>query len=185
MTRKHWIWLGCGTAGLVCLVLAVSALLARSREKNDTGDAYIPPEDSSRYTVPIEDFTLSSPDGDLALYDCTDTPVVLRFFTPGEEDLPKELALMEELSAQYEGAVLFLPVCAPEDRERSAALFRQNGIGLCLYTDTTGKAKEACAVTQTPSTVFIDAAGFHAAKSKGAIDEETLRFGVSMIAPKG
>lgn len=185
--RKLWFIIGCGALGVVTTVFVISALLANAREGRYDGISVTPIPSTAAaelYTVPVEEFTLETETGSVALYDLSETPLVVRFFSADEEDLLDELAALQALSDQYEGAVLFLPVCAADEAERARQIFTQNGIGLCLYTDPLGEAKEACAITQVPSTVFIDVEGFLAARSDGAIDAEALRFGVSLIEPK-
>lgn len=183
MKKKETLWLAGAAAVLIGAVLLLSFLSTLSREKACEAAA-IPAETGAAFdAVPVAEMLLHSPKGDVWLSDLEGTPVVLHFFSPGTEP-GEELTLINDLSLQYEEKVLFLPVCEAEERAAAEALFAANGIALPLYTDGIPSAKEACAITQVPSTVFIDAGGFLAARSQGAVEAEAMLFGISLIAPK-
>lgn len=186
MKKKILLWSVCAAVGIICAVLLLSLLASRSRDKARavSADTSYPVGSGAAFdAVPVTDFLLTSEEGEFWLSDLEGTPLVIHFFAPDGNVPGEELLLMNDLSLQYEDRLLFLPVCAAEDLSAARALFSQNGIALPLYAESSSNAKEACAVTQTPSTVFIDDGGFLAARSGGAVDEETMRFGISLIAP--
>lgn len=135
---------------------------------------------------PAPDFTVYTADGEpVKLSDMKGTPVVLNFWASWCPPCKSEMPDFNEICKEFEGKVTFMMVNLT-DGESETVESARNFIHMMEYTfpvyyDTDMDASTVYGIQSIPTTFFIDAEGYLIAYGSGALDSETLRYGISMI----
>ena len=91
----------------------------------------------------------------------------------------------DEIAKEYAGKVAFMMVDltdgVQETQEKAQAFIDSMGYTFPVYFDKDSDAAYKYGIQSIPTTIFIDANGNLIAGATGAIDGETLRYGISMI----
>lgn len=133
------------------------------------------------------DFTVQDYDGNaVKLSDYIGTPIVLNFWAswcpPCKEEMPHFNKVSEEYSREE---LLFLMVDLAEGSretvEAGKEFVEDNNYTFTVLFDTEQDAAATYGVRSIPTTYFINKEGHIIAKADTGIDEETLRYGVSLI----
>ena len=135
---------------------------------------------------PAPDFTVYTADGKaVKLSDMKGMPVVLNFWASWCPPCKSEMPDFDEICKEFEGKVTFMMVNLT-DGENETVESARNFIHMMEYTfpvyyDTDMDASTVYRIESIPTTFFIDAEGYLIAYGSGALDGETLRYGISMI----
>jgi thiol-disulfide isomerase/thioredoxin len=138
--------------------------------------------------IAAPDFTVQDAAGnEVKLSNLAGKPVVLNFWAswcpPCKSEMPEFNKVYEELGGEVTFMMVDLVDGARETAETGAAYVAEQGFTFPVYYDTSGEAASAYGVSAIPSTVFIDKDGNAVTGAQGAIDEATLRKGISFITP--
>lgn len=140
--------------------------------------------DISKQKAP--DFTAYDADGNaIKLSDMEGKPVVLNFWASWCPPCKGEMPHFDEVHAELGDEVQFMMVDlvdgGRETVETGATYIKEQGYGFPVYFDTDGEGNYIYGVRSIPTTIFIDKDGNVVASAQGAIDEATLRKGISMV----
>lgn len=133
------------------------------------------------------DFTAQDYDGnEVKLSDYIGTPIVLNFWAswcpPCREEMPHFNKVSEEYS---EDELIFLMVDlvdgTGETIESGKEHVEEAGYTFTVLFDTKQDAAITYGIQSIPVTIFIDKDGYIEGAARGTIDEETLRYGISLI----
>ena len=138
---------------------------------------------------PIEalDFTVLDHDGNaVKLSDYIGTPIVLNFWASWCPPCREEMPHFNKVSEEYpKDELVFLMVDlvdgGRETIEKGKAFVEENGYTFTVLFDTEQNAAATYGISSLPTTIFIDKDGYIAGGVRGGIDEETLRYGISLI----
>lgn len=131
------------------------------------------------------DFTFTDQHGQqLNLFSHIGSPILLHFWNGDSESVVAELQALERAYRLYGDSVVFLSVHTKgtQSQDDARALFAREVPDMPIYFDEDGSALAICGSPLPPVTFFIDADGFIAAAADGSIDEDTLLFGLSLLA---
>ena len=113
------------------------------------------------------------------------TPVVLNFWASWCPPCKAEMPEFDEIAKEYADKVAFMMVNltdgVQETQEKAQAFIDSMGYTFPVYFDKDSDAAYKYGIQSIPTTIFIDANGNLIAGATGAIDGETLRYGISMI----
>lgn len=103
-----------------------------------------------------------------------DKPVVVSFFTSGNDACVQEIDLMERLRRAYP-KVAFIAVSLGDDRDRSRDQKRSRGWGMPVAYDRSGALSALYGVAVCPHVTFVRRGGEVAATQVGTLDEPGFR----------
>ncbi len=144
-------------------------------------------EPQDKEPIKALDFTVHDYDGnEVKLSDYIGTPIVLNFWASWCPPCRAEMPHFNEVSEEYpEDKLIFLMVDlvdgGRETIEKGKALVEENGYTFTVLFDTEQNAAATYGISSLPTTYFIDKDGYIAGGARGSIDEETLRYGISLI----
>lgn len=123
--------------------------------------------------------------GEVSLTSLLGRPIVLNFWASWCPPCISEMPEFQKIYEEQGSEILFLMVNVTdgsrETTETAGAFIAEQGYTFPVYYDVYLSAANAYSVTSIPATYFINAEGEIAAGARGAIDEETLLMGISMI----
>lgn len=131
------------------------------------------------------DFTALDKDGnEVKLSDLIGKPLVLNFWAswcpPCKGEMPHFNTVYDELSEDVTFVMVDMVDGGRETMEKGKKHIEDSGFTFPVYYDTDSEAAIAYGVSSLPTTYFVDKDGYVITGAKGAIDEETLRLGISM-----
>jgi len=144
------------------------------------------PEDTDK-RVKAPDFTVYDRDGhEVKLSDFLGTPVVLNFWASWCPPCVSEMPDFDKVAKEYPDDVLqFLMVDLVDGQretvETGSKFVDEKGFGFKVLYATQPDAAYTYGVRSIPTTYLIDAEGYIVTGAEGALDEEILRLGISMI----
>jgi len=145
------------------------------------------PESTEEKRMAAPDFTVQDAEGNsVKLSDLFGKPIVLNFWAtwcpPCRSEMPDFNAVFEELGEDIHFVMLDAVDGIRETREIGEAYVAEQGFTFPVYYDMEQEAVIQYGIRAFPTTIFIDSEGYVAAGAEGAIDQETLRKGIDMIA---
>jgi len=145
------------------------------------------PESTEEKRMAAPDFTVQDAEGNsVKLSDLFGKPIVLNFWAtwcpPCRSEMPDFNAVFEELGEDIHFVMLDAVDGTRETREIGEAYVAEQGFTFPVYYDMEQEAVIQYGIRAFPTTIFIDSEGYVAAGAEGAIDQETLRKGIDMIA---
>ena len=143
--------------------------------------------EESQELVPAPDFTVYDADGnEVSLSDFIGKPTVVNFWAswcgPCQMEMPDFDKMYQELGEEVNFFMVNMTDGSRETIEIAKKFVEDAGYSFPIYYDTDMDAAMTYGVNSLPSTYFIDAEGHAVARGQGAIDAETLRYGIDMIS---
>lgn len=135
---------------------------------------------------PAPDFTVYTADGKaVKLSDMKGKPVVLNFWASWCPPCKAEMPDFDKVCKEYDGRVTFMMVNLTDGKNETVESAR-NFIHMMeysfpVYYDTKMDATNKYGIQSIPTTYFIDAEGNLVAYGSGALSEDALRRGITMI----
>ncbi len=132
------------------------------------------------------DFTVYDEDGNaVKLSDFIGKPIVLNFWASWCGPCQSEMPDFDQANKELDGAVQFLMVNATDGQRETvttaSSFVEKNGYTFPVFFDKFMDASNTYGAYALPTTYFIDADGYMAARAQGAIDAELLQQGLDMI----
>jgi len=149
-----------------------------------------PGDDEPEKKIKAPDFTVVDYDGnEVRLSDFFGTPIVLNFWASWCPPCREEMPHFNKVSEEFEkDELLFLMVDLAEGSretvESGKNFIEENGFTFTVLFDIQQDAAITYGIRSIPSTLFIDRDGYVIGGITGGIDEETLRYGISLILGK-
>jgi len=142
--------------------------------------------DSAEEKTPAPDFSMIDINGnEIMLSGMKGKPVVLNFWASWCPPCRVEMPDFDKVYKELGDDVHFMMVClvdgVRETIQRGTVFITEQGFSFPVYFDTRQEGAYAYGIRSIPTTLFIDSEGFAAAGVQGAIDESTLRRGISLI----
>ena len=143
-------------------------------------------EEQTEEFVMAPDFTVYDAEGNAVnLSEFFGKPIILNFWASWCGPCQMEMPVFEEAYKTYGEEVQFLMVNSTagyrETLEAAKAFIEDNGYSFPAYFDTEASAAMAYGVNSLPATYFIDGEGHALARKPGAIDFDTLVYGIQMV----
>ena len=158
-----------------------------SAEKNEAEDKAESEEEAAQAElVMAPDFTVYDQEGNaVSLSDFVGKPTIVNFWASWCGPCQKEMPDFEEKYKELGGEVNFLMVNmtdgSRETVEKAKKFIEDAGYSFPVYYDTDLDAAYTYGVNSIPATYFIDAEGHAVARGQGAIDADTLQYGIDML----
>ena len=144
-------------------------------------------EAESQELVMAPDFTVYDAEGNaVSLSDFIGKPTIVNFWAswcgPCQMEMPDFDEMYQELGDEVNFFMVNMTDGSRETVEAAKKFIEDSGYSFPIYFDTDLDAAMTYGVNSLPSTYFIDAEGHAIARGQGAIDAETLKYGIDMIS---
>ncbi len=183
MNKKiSWI---IGLIALAALIGGASVLYNKySGEVENSGEAI---SEETPELVMAPDFTVYDADGNAVnLSDFIGKPTIVNFWAswcgPCQMEMPDFDEMYQKLGEEVNFFMVNMTDGSRETVEVAKKFIEEAGYSFPIYFDTDMDAAMTYGVNSLPSTYFIDAEGHAIARGQGAIDAETLQYGIDMIS---
>ncbi|MBQ8259030.1 MAG: TlpA family protein disulfide reductase, partial [Clostridia bacterium] len=131
---------------------------------------------------PAPDFIVFDANGNpVRLSDMRGKPVVLNFWASWCPPCKAEMPDFDKVSRELDGEVVFMMVNIWDTQAAAEAIIDSMGYTFPVYFDLLEDAVGKYGIESIPQTYFIDKWGGLVAYGVGALSEEDLRYGISMI----
>jgi thiol-disulfide isomerase/thioredoxin len=157
-----------------------------AEEANVSAETQTEAQAGTEERITAMDFTVLDAEGaEVKLSDLFGKPVVLNFWAswcpPCKSEMPEFNKVYEEMGEDVTFMMVDLADGQQETAEKGAAYVAEQGFTFPVYYDTQGEAGYTYGISSIPTTIFIDKDGYIVTGAQGAIDEATLRQGISFI----
>lgn len=144
------------------------------------------PEEQAQKKTKAPDFTVLDMDGNaVKLSSFIGKPVVLNFWAswcpPCKTEMPEFNKVYQDVGQDIVFMMVDLVDGQRETKEKGAQYVQDQGYSFPVYFDINQEAAGKYGIMSIPTTMLIDKDGYIVTGAQGAIDEETLRRGISMI----
>ena len=152
-----------------------------SEESTDTSE-----ETAQEELMMAPNFTVYDAEGNaVSLSDFVGKPVVVNFWAswcgPCKMEMPDFDEKYKELGEEVQFLMVNMTDGSQETVEKAKKFVEDSGYTFPVYYDTDLDAAYKYGVNSIPATYFIDAEGHAIARGQGAIDAETLQYGIDML----
>jgi len=171
---------------LVSMVVLLGVMLSSGAAEKPEEMPLPPAEPTAEPVETAPDFTVYDIDGNaVKLSDHFGKPIVLNFWAswcgPCKMEMPDFNEKYQELGEEVHFLMINVTDGSRETVESASAFIAEQGYVFPVFYDTTSMAAMTYGAYSLPSTYFIDAEGHAVARAVGAIDGETLQYGIDMI----
>ena len=167
-------------------LVAEEAAQTEASTENETSEESGAEESGAEELVLAPDFTVYDADGNAVnLSDFFGKPIVLNFWASWCGPCQMDMPAFHEAYLTYGEEVQFLMINMTSGRETletAKSFMEDKGYTFPVYYDTEYSAAMTYGVNSLPSTYFIDKEGHAIARAQGAIDGDTLLYGMKMIS---
>ncbi|MCL2122055.1 MAG: redoxin domain-containing protein [Clostridiales bacterium] len=160
---------------------------AASGQASAATDSPSAEEDKKEERIPAPDFIVQDAEGNpVALSDLAGNPVVLNFWAswcpPCRSEMPEFNRVYEELGDTVQFMMINAVGSRGETKEDGLRYIAEEAFTFPVYFDMEQEAVIEYGIRAFPTSIFIDAEGYVVAGVEGAINEETLKRGITMIS---
>lgn len=181
--KKQWIWILAAVA-LVGLLVGAWFLYDSLKDGYQPDSLATQPSEEGQSLAMAPDFTVYDVDGNpVKLSDMQGKPVVVNVWAswcgPCKQEMPGFQALYEK----YDGQVHFMMVnfTGQDTMADAKGMIEEAGYTFPVYYDTDNSAVRNYNTGSIPATFFINAKGEAVTYAVGAISEDILEQGISLI----
>jgi len=144
-------------------------------------------EEKREERIPAPDFSVEDTEGNpVALSDLVGNPVVLNFWAswcpPCRSEMPEFNRVYEDIGDTVQFMMINAIGSRGETKEDGMRYIAEEAFTFPVYFDMEQEAVIEYGIRAFPTSIFIDAEGYVVAGVEGAINEETLRRGITMIS---
>lgn len=159
-----------------------------TEEKDQTGTSEESEDSTKEEKAAAPDFTVYDLDGnEVKLSTYIGKPIVLNFWAswcpPCKSEMPDFEEAYKNLGSEVQFLMINMTDGTQETVESGSTYIAEQGYTFPVFYDKNMDAAMKYGAYSLPTTYFIDAEGYVAARGSGAMDAATLQKGIDMIYP--